>query len=335
MYTIVYDLLIIFCAVAGFSIAFYIHIKKTAVKPLVCPLKSSCDFVVQSQYSNFFGIPVEMMGMFYYILVAVYHGVLIAVPEFLSPLTIMVALSMATTAFLFSIYLTSIQAFVLKQWCTWCLTSAFICLSIFSITLMSSPFSLSLMLGEYSKLFTILHLFAMAVGIGAATITDIFFFKFLQDKKISYFESDVMRTLSDIIWIALGVIVLSGIALFIPKAEILSESGKFIVKMIAVGVLILNGFLLNIVITPHLAQISFVGKDEKGSELHKLRKLAFAFGAISITTWYFVFILGALRGVTFPLMPLLGVYAGLIFVAVLGSQIFDRLFTKEKENNVI
>ena len=42
-------------------------------------------------------------------------------------------------AFAFSIYLTLLQAFVLKNWCTWCIISACICASIFALDAVNSP----------------------------------------------------------------------------------------------------------------------------------------------------------------------------------------------------
>ncbi len=137
--------------------------------------------------------------------------------------------------------------------------------------------------------------------------------------------------MSQIIWFALFLLLISGVALFIPKSEILVHSGKFMVKMIGIIVLIVNGFVLNIIIAPKLAQMTFTNDNPQiDPQLTFLRNVSFALGAVSISSWYFIFILGALRGVTLPLIPLLGGYIALLTCAVVGSQIFGYLLTNKK-----
>ena len=312
----------------GFGIAQHIFYKKHTGKPLVCPVRSNCNVVIHSDYSKFFGIPIEILGLLYYLTVVAYHLIHILLPGVLGPDIVLIALALSTIAFLFSMYLTAIQAFVLKQWCAWCLTSAGLSLSIFLLTVFSTPFPIAELLGAHDRLFTIIHLAGVAIGVGSATVTDVLFFRFLRDYRISAEESGIMQALSQVIWFALFLLVLSGIALFVPSADRLIVSGKFITKMLGILVLVVNGFVLNIIIAPKLAEISF--SDENSPELGKLRKLSFACGAISITTWYFVFILGALRGITFPFYPVLGVYAFLIAGAVIGSQIAEYLVSKKQ-----
>ncbi len=329
----IFDLIIIVAGGCGFFIAAYIGYKKRKKKPLVCPLRSKCGLVISSDFSHFFGVPVEYLGLAYYAIVIVGHLVLALVPAFVTPLTIFISLIFSTIAFLFSIYLISIQAFVLKEWCAWCLASAFLSTIIFCFTLASSPFSLLLLLSEHTRIFTIIHLFGMALGIGAATFTDIFFFRFLKDFKISEEEASTLKVFSEVIWFALGILVLSGLGLFFPKSETLLESGKFLVKMLGILVLIANGFLLNLIVQPRLAKITFgASHDHHEGELHRLRKFSFALGAISITSWYFIFVLGALRGAVIPFLPLFLGYIGLLALAILGSQVFDYVFSHQKHD---
>ena len=320
---------LIFIGFAGFFLAFSIWSKKQEKKPLVCPMKSNCNVVVHSRFSVFAGIPLEVIGMIYYAFVIFSH-VLFLIFGIHSEILIFISLFASATAFLFSIYLTSIQAFVLKQWCVWCLTSAFLCLIIFLTTVLTIDFNLNQFLFDHKKLFAILHLFFAAVGVGAATVTDIFFFKFLRDLKISEFEDDVMKTISHIIWVALGGLIITGLALYLPEAEYLNSSGKFLVKAIAVGVLTINGFLLNVVVSSKLVNISFGATHEhKSGELHILRKLSYAFGSVSISSWYFIFVLGALRRVVVPFVPLFVGYLFLLFVAIVISQFVERHYSKK------
>lgn len=133
--------LIIFLAFGGFLIALYIrHHKKNVEEALICPLKANCDIVIHSDYSRFLGMPVEVLGIVYYGLLAMGYGLLIIFPSLEMPLVALSLLFATLCAFTFSIYLILVQAFVLKNWCTWCLISAIICATIFVIDASSSPF---------------------------------------------------------------------------------------------------------------------------------------------------------------------------------------------------
>ncbi len=130
---------LILLGLTGYLLAQYIYRKKKTERPLVCPLRSNCDLVITSRYSKIAGIPVEALGMMYYMLIAIFHAVVIGFPCIVTPAVMLVAFIISGCAFLFSLYLISIQAFVLKQWCTWCLCSAFLCAAIFLETCAGTP----------------------------------------------------------------------------------------------------------------------------------------------------------------------------------------------------
>lgn len=139
MHSIVADIFLMVFGFTGFILAFYIHHKKHEKKPLVCPLNSDCDAVITSKWSSFLGIPLEILGMCYYGSIVVLHAIVAAYPFVFSSLVENVSLGVSAIAFCFSLYLISIQAFILKQWCTWCLCSATLCVFIFIMTYVSSP----------------------------------------------------------------------------------------------------------------------------------------------------------------------------------------------------
>ena len=250
---------------------------------------------------------------------------LIVAPGFISLPAVFWALALTTAAFLFSLYLTFIQGFVLREWCEWCLVSAFLCAAIFILALRSIPLGLFEFLGEVHTSILVLHGLAAAVGVGAATVTDVLFFKFLKDLRISAEESDILKSVSQVIWLALAVLVVTGLALWLPDAERLNESSKFLVKMTIVAAIIVNGALLNLWIAPKLIRISFGERHAHiPGELRHIRRLAFALGAVSITSWYSAFILGSLRSIDIAFWPLLGLWAAVVAAAAAISQIADR-----------
>lgn len=83
----------------------------------------NCDIVNKGPFSDFFGIPVALIGLFGY-------GLLLAgsVLKRFSPsdrsLTIFL-LVLASGGFGFSLYLTSVEAMILHAWCLICVTSQF------------------------------------------------------------------------------------------------------------------------------------------------------------------------------------------------------------------
>lgn len=179
------------------------------------------------------------------------------------------------------------------------------------------------------------HVFGVALGVGTATITDVFFFKFLKDFKISSWESGVMNTLSLVVWFAIIILVASGTLLYLEDVEKFNNSSKFLTKMIIVGVIIVNGTVLNLFVSPRLSKIAFHKKhDHHPGELHHIRKIAFALGAVSITSWYSAFILGMFHSVPLSFSVLLSVYITLLVVAIASSQLTERMYSRRARGEI-
>jgi uncharacterized membrane protein len=296
--------------------------KRNSQKVLVCPIGGHCDSVVNSKYSKFLGVSVELMGALYYGLIIVFYGVYFFFPNIFTDTVLFFFTSFSVIAFLFSVYLVLIQAFVIKNWCTWCLFSAGFTTLIAVLAVFGASFDIVPLLVQYKGVIVFFHALAAAVGVGATTVTDVLFFKFLKDYNISDNEKSIMDTMSHIIWVALGVLIVTGVGLYLPRSLDLAESSKFLVKTVAVGIIVLNGFLLNFIVSPKLTRLVF--KKDAPKEISRMRKLAFATGAISISSWYIVFILGSLRSIPLSFKTGLTVYFGIVLFAVLMSQVYQR-----------
>ena len=167
------------------------------------------------------------------------------------------------------------------------------------------------------QLLIILHLIGLAIGVGAATVADIMVFRFLKDFHISRWETKVLKTVSIMIWVGLAILILSGIGIYLQNTVRYNFTVKFLVKMVIVGIIILNGILLNLYITPRLVKLDFADH-----QLSFVKRITFASGAISMTSWYTVLILGALRNdVPLTFMQLLAVYLFLLSGAIAASQL--------------
>lgn len=185
----------------------------------------------------------------------------------------------------------------------------------------------------------IMHLVGFALGVGGATITDILFYRFLKDFKITKEEDSIFQVMSQVIWAGLFIAIISGLGLYLPNAEALNESVKFLVKVIVVAVVTINGAVLNLVVSPRLVDMSFKNEDEMKNSVDvkktaRFRKIAFALGAISIVSWYSAAILGAIESVSISFGELLGIYIGILIIAIIGSQIAENLFYKKANSTI-
>ncbi|MEK7070410.1 MAG: vitamin K epoxide reductase family protein [Patescibacteria group bacterium] len=126
---------IIILAIIGFFVAFRIYREKKKKTPLICPRNFKCDGVVKSRYSKLFGAPVELFGIIYYVFIAVIFTLFLFLPTVVGFAFILFIFLVTSSAFSFSIYLTYIQIFKIKEFCSWCLTSAAISTVIFFLVL--------------------------------------------------------------------------------------------------------------------------------------------------------------------------------------------------------
>lgn len=322
---LVLPLLSFFVAWSGLVLSLYIHAKKRAREVLVCPLGMNCDPVIRSEHSTFLRFPVELLGAAYYGTVAAASAAFVLVPALAGTRVVLFVFALTAAALLFSLYLTFIQLFALRQWCTWCLLSALFCIVLLLNSVLGYAPQLLAAVGEQRAALLVVHTLGIAFGLGGATVSDILFFNFLRDFRISPKESRVLRTLSQVIWLALAVLFLSGLGLYLPKMDVLNHSSKFLLKVVVVCVIIVNGAFLNLLIAPNLTRLSFDGRrDATEKKLRRMRKIAFALGGVSFTSWYSAFILGSLRSVPLAFWQLLLVYGVLLALAVLASQVVAR-----------
>lgn len=181
-------------------------------------------------------------------------------------------------------------------------------------------------LAEAKPILLTIHILATAIGLGGATISDILFFRFLRDFKISSKEEEVLHVLKDVVLAAIFCITLSGILLYIPAHEVLNASPLFRLKALATGVLVLNGFALHAFVAPHLIHMNLRKKKKLGRFWYQL---AFLLGSISVCSWYSVFFIAMLKNILpFSFGDALLLYGILLFVSIAIGQFFEYFLTK-------
>ncbi|MCA9387842.1 MAG: hypothetical protein KC653_02240 [Candidatus Andersenbacteria bacterium] len=164
------------------------------------------------------------------------------------------------------------------------------------------------------------HLLGVAIGLGGATITDILFVRMLRDRRVRSDEHALLKTLSGVIWVGVFLLASSGLLLFSQNWEVLLESAKFVAKMSAFVVLIINGLILGLYISPALPKIQFSKKQDSTTELARKRMFAFILGGVSASSWYTAFVMAFVpTRLAIPTWSLALGYVGLLIVVLLGG----------------
>lgn len=111
-------------ALIGAFIATYLLLYKLGAFGTILCGDSGCETVQASPWAYFLGIPVAAWGLAGYVAIFV-TAFLGTQPRFADSRWVSIALVAFTgTAFLFSIYLSILEEFVIGAWCQWCIVSA-------------------------------------------------------------------------------------------------------------------------------------------------------------------------------------------------------------------
>lgn len=112
---------LIVLALVGLVDATYLTVKHYTGEPLECSLVAGCEAVLNSGYSMVLGVPVALGGVLYYasIFLLVYYIMLTQSEKLFKLLGVVVVGGMLAT-----IYFVSLQVFVIKSICQYCMISA-------------------------------------------------------------------------------------------------------------------------------------------------------------------------------------------------------------------
>lgn len=303
----------------GFWIADKISIMKKKDEPITCPIGYDCDSVVRGPYSKFLGVPVVEVGRIYYLLVSAFFIINMFVP--FPQDAIFVAILVAGMAMIFSLYLTAIQLFVIKQWCTWCLMSGLINILLFVVTFVGYSSGTIGFLFSHQDLLRWIFVGATMVGTLATTLHSFIFVKFLKDFHISKPEFRRLGMYSHTAWVAIGFTFLSGLGIVLTDTyrEVTGNS-EFLVMSIIIGVLAVYELIQNTYIAPRLVNIHFGEHPKIDDHEHAYqRKLAFSFVAVGLMSWYLLMLFTHISWHEYSPLFLVGLYAGILILAVLLS----------------
>jgi len=171
---------------------------------------------------------------------------------------------------------------------------------------------------------TILHVVSVVFGMGGALVSDLLFSFFSKDKNLNKTELATLSLLAKMVFWSLWLIVLSGLMIFLSDTDYYLNSHKFLAKMTILLILILNGYVLNTYVWPHLLKKKFfTAKGERG-----IRKVAFVCGAISVISWLSVLALGILDSLLMSYLSIIYIY---LMIVIVGG--FVAIIVERKELN--
>src|ERR1043166_3773425 len=98
--------------------------------PLVC-IGTGCDAVRASDYARAWGLPVPLYGVGMYAALAL----LVFLEPWLGRVSRLLTASVGALGFMASLYLTGLEAFIIRAWCAWCVVSAITITAIFILSL--------------------------------------------------------------------------------------------------------------------------------------------------------------------------------------------------------
>lgn len=108
-------------ALIGLADSSYLTAHHYLGSPLRCGIAFDCTSVTSSAYSVWFHVPVALFGALYYTVILVLSLLALEAQDTKAQT---LACGLTVIGFISSAWFVFVQAFVLHQWCEWCLGSA-------------------------------------------------------------------------------------------------------------------------------------------------------------------------------------------------------------------
>ena len=301
-------------------------------------LDEKTSSIMTGKFSRFLGVPVENIGMVYYVLIGLLFlaGIFRELPH----VVLLIGLLLSGIGFVFSLYLTTIQLFVVKKWCLLCLISTGLNLLIVILAFRGYESYFAEFAYTSRDLLKWLYMVGVLVGTAITTFHARTFIRFLRDFEISRKEEKRLEMFSQTAWVAIGLTFLTGLGLVITdRWREFTDSNAFIVMIIIMAVLFIYEVVMNMIVGPKLLGIHFGDHPELDDHEHSFqRKLAFGLVAVGVVSWYSLLLLSVFDWFSFSSGALFVGYIVLIIVGVfitslVESVIYNKSLHSQSEEN--
>lgn len=127
--------LVFIFSLLGLAVSAFLLYEYNISGPIVCPIGRRCDIVRASQYSHFLGISIPILGVIFYLAMAIIS--VVHSHQLPAKLIHRLKLLAALVGVIFGVYLTFLEAFVIGAYCFWCVTSFIISIVILGLILVA------------------------------------------------------------------------------------------------------------------------------------------------------------------------------------------------------
>ena len=110
----------------GIFISGYLVIKRFTGGSLACSRWAQCDVVNNSVYSQFYGMPVSVLGLAGYLLLLALALAALWTTGCTQRRILLLSLVLSVGGVGFSVYLTYLEIYVIEALCAWCVASAIV-----------------------------------------------------------------------------------------------------------------------------------------------------------------------------------------------------------------
>lgn len=142
------------------------------------------------------------------------------------------------------------------------------------------------------QFFQVLHSIGIAWGLGAATIGFLGMRKGQKDPQFGQAWTKFLPTITNLIWIALILLVVSGVGLLVlHPATVNYSAAMWGIKHVVVYFIIVAGIIITLVIAPKLKRLAPQAGANPSPEFLKARTLMQRLGVINLICWYVVVVL--------------------------------------------
>ncbi len=270
----------------------------------------------------FLEIPIEFIAMGYFVLIGLLYTIFLLTGAVVPQLDLAAILLSGLIAFLLLFkWIMSLGITMKYNWRMFTFFIITLCITTALLILRPDAISTGMLQEAFRYTFTA-HLLGLVLGLGGAIIMDLMIFHFLGNFSISNREAVIMHLVSQMIILGLAILIVSGFALMYTDLDSYLSNPRFLMKMTAVGVVTINGIVLNLYVAPKMELISLRKEDRNKNQT--LVTVSFIVGAVSAVSWFSVFFLATIHVLeSFTYFTML-----LIYIILLMSAVGGGLFTK-------
>jgi uncharacterized membrane protein len=136
-YKTVISLSLIVLGFIGMGISSYLTYGHLANVTVVCPFEANCDLVAASPYAKMWGVPISLLGSLMYAALTLMGFWLLRKESEWEHLVALGTYAVALSGTIFTGYLYYLEIFVIHAFCSWCIASSVVIVSILVLSLIN------------------------------------------------------------------------------------------------------------------------------------------------------------------------------------------------------